>query len=244
MSEEEGNFIEATDGVVESMDKVAKIFSAYLSSYIHVLNKYINNLRRVTSLRNERAVMIKYVKKLRFYNDTLLSTDMRMLQANYAGEAPDLAGNIETFIGYLVKVVETIDLVNYFLTQPLQKEIIAKTLNVDLAFPGTVVPIMEDTYNYFVKFTQWSAESLSIDNPFLAIEVVEFTLRCAEEDQDGLGDTDNIFLQEIIPVQSSEEYEQVAAQWADVLAEKLDILNAEYELITDQWHKLYNKTKN
>lgn len=244
MSEQGENFIEATTGVVESMDKVAKIFSAYLSSYIHVLNKYINNLRRVTSLKNERSVMIKYVKKLRFYNDTLLSTDMRMLQANYAGEAPDLAENIETFIGYMVKVVETVDLLNYFLTQPMQKEVIAKTLNYDLGFPNEVVPVIEDTYNYFVKFTQWAAESLSIDNPFLAIEIVEFTLRCAEEDNEGFEDTDNIFLQEVIPVTSSEEYEQVASQWSDVLAEKLDALNIEFEKITDNWHKLYNKSKN
>ncbi|KAL6937123.1 hypothetical protein ACO0OL_001684 [Hanseniaspora opuntiae] len=41
----------------------------YISTYIQVLNKYINLTKRASALKNERNLMIKFVKKLRFLNN-------------------------------------------------------------------------------------------------------------------------------------------------------------------------------
>lgn len=243
MSREEQPYIVATDGIVDVLTKISSVFSAYLSANIHILNKYINYLRRVTSLKNERSIMIKIVKKLRFFNDTLLSTDLAQLQTTYEGEEPELALNIQTFASYLVKCLETIDLLNYFLLKPLQKELIAKTLNFDLVFPEDITDTVEDTYNHFVKFTQWSIESLSIDDPLLDIEVVQFSLRCAEEDQSYAEETDNIFLQEVLPVKDSQEYETLTLQWLDVLNGKLAILGERFEKVADDWYKKFGKNR-
>ncbi|OBA28743.1 hypothetical protein HANVADRAFT_51208 [Hanseniaspora valbyensis NRRL Y-1626] len=43
--------------------------SVYISTYIQLLNKYINLIKKVSSLKNERNLLIKFVKKLRFFNN-------------------------------------------------------------------------------------------------------------------------------------------------------------------------------
>lgn len=43
--------------------------SVYISTYIQLLNKYINLIKRVSTLKNERNLLIKFVKKLRFFNN-------------------------------------------------------------------------------------------------------------------------------------------------------------------------------
>ena len=65
--------IKVTPGTCELVEQILALLSRYLSSYIHVLNKFISHLRRVATLRFERTTLIKFVKKLRFYNDCVLS---------------------------------------------------------------------------------------------------------------------------------------------------------------------------
>ncbi|KAL6949523.1 hypothetical protein ACO0OE_001616 [Hanseniaspora uvarum] len=52
-----------------SISEILMCHSIYISTYIQLLNKYINLIKRATALKNERNLMIKFVKKLRFFNN-------------------------------------------------------------------------------------------------------------------------------------------------------------------------------
>lgn len=52
-----------------SLSEILMCHSFYISTYIQLLNKYINLIKRVSTLKNERNLMIKFVKKLRFFNN-------------------------------------------------------------------------------------------------------------------------------------------------------------------------------
>ncbi|KAL6933667.1 hypothetical protein ACO0R3_001439 [Hanseniaspora guilliermondii] len=53
----------------EAISEVLMCHCIYISTYIQLLNKYINFIKRASALKNERNLMIKFVKKLRFLNN-------------------------------------------------------------------------------------------------------------------------------------------------------------------------------
>lgn len=70
--------------------------SVYISTYIQLLNKYINLIKRVSTLKNERNLLIKFVKKLRFFNnyyyfkeliyvpETVNKNEYKILESNFS----------------------------------------------------------------------------------------------------------------------------------------------------------------
>ncbi|XBW37231.1 hypothetical protein QEN19_002814 [Hanseniaspora menglaensis] len=52
-----------------SISELLLSHSVYISTYIQLLNKYINLIKKASSLKNERNLLIKFVKKLRFFNN-------------------------------------------------------------------------------------------------------------------------------------------------------------------------------
>lgn len=233
--------LELTPEVLGILKGHTTVFSKYLSCYIHTLNKFIGFLRKVSSLRFERTALIKYVKKLRFINDSLTAY-------NFDAEFSDpynthLDEAVKPLASFLLKSIELLDLLNYFLTQPLQKEIISKTLNNELTLSEECIVAVEDTYNHFVKFAQWMIESLQIENTFFQIEVVQFTRKCAIEDGIDLENTDNIFLQEVVPVADTEEYEVIAEEWAHILDDKTLNLEAKFNENVINWQNKFDKKK-
>lgn len=234
--------LEASEDVLKILQQHIDVFSKYLSCYIHALNKFIGFLRKVSSLRFERTVLIKYVKKLRFINDSLTGynfADEHVL-VQQQGRLHDA---VKPLASFLLKSIELLDLLNYFLTQPLQKEIISKTLNTDLNLSEECVVAIEVTYNHFVKFAQWMIESLQIESTFFQIEVVQFTKKCAIEDGVDMENTDNIFLQQVVPVVDTEEYEGIAEEWAHILAEKTLQLEESFNENVTNWQTKFEKKK-
>lgn len=231
----------ASPAIVGNLHEISNIISKYLSDYVHFLNKFIGHLRRVSSLRFERTTLIKYVKKLRFLNDVLNSYDI--LQDLEVNEKTDLTDVIKPLASFYLKCMELLDILNFYLTQPLQKEILSKTLNSDLNLPDECIFAIEDTYNHFVKFTQWMVESLNIDNPLLQIEVVQFTRKCAIEDNIDMDDTNDIFLQEVVPVTDAEEYDHLSKEWASVLHSKMATLENDFNDVLAEWQNKFEKKK-
>ncbi|CCF57946.1 hypothetical protein KAFR_0D02980 [Kazachstania africana CBS 2517] len=228
-----------TREIVDALSQIIPLFSKYLSSYIHLLNKFISHLRRVASLRYERTTLIKYVKKLRYFNDMLLEYDISET-LNYVS----LSDGIKPIASHFSKILEALDLLNFYFTQSLQKEIISKTLNFELTLADSCILAIDDAYNHFVKYTQWMVESIGAGSQFLDLEVVRFALKCAEEDETDLTETDNIFLQEVIEVNDEREYEHVTKQWGNVLKEKMVTLETEYTSTATKWHENFGKGKN
>lgn len=219
----------------------SRMFSRYMSNYVHFLNKFIGHLRRVSSLRFERTTLIKFVKKMRFLNESLISYDTT------TGIIDPSDGDFKKanlpLASFCLKCLELLDILNFYLTQPLQKEIISKTLNSDLALSEDCIAGIEDTYNHFVKFAQWSIESLGIDDPLMHIEVVQFARKCAIEDNVDLDETGDIFLQEVETVSDGEELAQLSGEWVSVLEEKLDTLEAYYDETMSHWHEKFDRKK-
>ncbi|SMN18847.1 similar to Saccharomyces cerevisiae YKL130C SHE2 RNA-binding protein that binds specific mRNAs and interacts with She3p [Maudiozyma saulgeensis] len=234
---------QVTDEIINSLGKILQVYSDYLSSHIHILNKFISHMRRVSTLRFERTTLIKYVKKLRFFNDVLIEYDLSQLP-KYNDNIGGLREGIKPIGMYLEKILETLDLMNFYLTQSLQKEIISKTLNEDLTLTESSIIAIDDTYNHFVKYTQWMIESLGIKNELLQLEVIKFALKCAEEDGTDMEETENIFLHQVMPVNDEYEYASITDQWASVLEGKLDVLKKEYSMLAEKWHEKFGKTKN
>lgn len=233
--------LDVTPEVIKIFKEHVAVFSKYLSCYIHALNKFIGFLRKVSSLRFERTVLIKYVKKLRFLNDSLTSYSFDSEFPNTSNTS--LGEAVKPLAAFLLKGIELLDLLNYFLTQPLQKEIISKTLNSDLNLSEECIVTIEDTYNHFVKFAQWMIESLQIENSFYQIEVVQFTRKCAIEDGVDLENTDNIFLQQVVPVTDTEEYEVIAEEWAHILTDKTLQLEIKFNENVVNWQNKFEKKK-
>ena len=235
--------LQVTDQIVGSLSEILKCFSEYLSNHIHILNKFISHMRRVSTLRFERTTLIKYVKKLRFFNDVLIEYDLNKMKA-YNSSNNSLCEAIKPVAMYLEKILEVLDLMNFYLTQSLQKEIISKTLNEDLTLTESSIMAIDDTYNHFVKYTQWMVESLGNTSDLLKLEVIKFALKCAEEDGTNLEETDNIFLQQVIKVEDEQEYGELTLQWAQILQGKLEVLKVEYSKLADKWHEKFGKAKN
>lgn len=234
--------LQVTDEIVASLAETLQLFSEYLSCHIHILNKFISHMRRVSTLRFERTTLIKYVKKLRFFNDVLIDFALEDALENN-NHTNDLSYGIQNVASYLQKILEILDLLNFYLTQSLQKEIISKTLNEDLTLTKSSIVSIGDTFNHFVKYTQWMVESLGNKNDLLQSEVIKFALKCAEEDGTNLEETDNIFLQQVIAVQDESEYATITSQWTAILAEKLDNLKSDYSDLALKWHEKFGKTK-
>ncbi|CCH59720.1 hypothetical protein TBLA_0B09050 [Henningerozyma blattae CBS 6284] len=227
-----------TEDILQAYEKSTLTFSKYLSSYVTVLNKYISVLGKASTLKNERSTLIKYVKKLRFFNDCIVRFDIREESANRNIQ------HLITIIGsFFIKYLEIIDLLNYFFTQSLQNEILTKTLNSKLLLPPSAIKSIEDSHNHFVKFAQWIIESINFDSSLLQLEVIQFNLRIAIEDKVDLADTDNIFLQEVIAVESEDEYVKLILQWTDILGEKVSTLNAQFHGASNQWQECVEPKK-
>ena len=229
-----------TPDLIQSFNQINDVLSVYISNYVHMLNKFIGILRKVSSLRFERNTLIKYVKKLRFFNDTL---------ANYSFPDSQLAEDqllkekVKELGAFYLKVLEILDILNYFLTQSLQSEIISKTLNQNLTLNDTAIVSIEETYNHFIKCVQWMMESLLIDDILLQIEVVQFSFRCAIEDEVDLEQTDDIFLQQVIPVESLQEYEDISFEWEQILSNLVNKLNVEFQSAVNKWQETSEKKK-
>ncbi|CAI4044590.1 hypothetical protein SKDZ_11G0850 [Saccharomyces kudriavzevii ZP591] len=239
--------IKVSPEICELIEQILGLLSRYLSSYIHVLNKFISHLRRVATLRFERTTLIKFVKKLRFYNDCVLNynaEDLHEGKDELDLNTDSLDKVVLPVASMFVKCVETFDLLNYYLTQSLQKEIISKTLNEDLTLTAESILAIDDSYNHFVKFSQWMIESLCRGSNLLDIEVVQFAIKCADEDGTNTGETDNIFLQEILPVDSEEEFQTLSAAWHSILESKLNTLDEEFDVVAAKWHDKFGKLKN
>lgn len=223
----------------DNLRQISDIFSKYISSYVHFLNKFIGHLRRVASLRFERTTLIKFVKKLRFLNEALIKYDISGRITDFDGL--EFAKTIEPLASFYLKCIEMFDILNFYLTQPLQKEIISKTLNSDLNLSDGCIFAIEDTYNHFVKFTQWMIESLQIEDPLLQIEVVQFARKCAVEDNIDIDETGDIFLQEVVPVTDAEEYDQLSSEWALVLQDKLATLETQFDDVMARWQDKFDR---
>lgn len=233
-----------TDDLQFAFESIIEAFSKYLSLYIHVLNRFINHLRRVGSLKYERTNLIKFVKKLRHFNDTL-----QMIQNNIYEDA-HVSDPLEKSIVYMasnfVKLLEVIDLLNFIFTSSLQKEIISKTLNFDLTLCEECISSIEDTYKVFVKYTQWMVESIGVENPSIQLEVVSTALKYAAEDQENEnydGETDNIFVQEIMEVEDSIEYLKLTHDWDIILRSHIKRLETEFDDAANKWQEKFGKKK-
>lgn len=236
------------ENIVKALIDASQLLSEYLNSYIHLLNRFISHLRRVNTMRFERTTLIKFVKKLRFFNECVLQFDPAGLLPNETNDdehdiIPNLEQGIKPFASFYIKSLECIDLLNYYFTKSLQKEIISKTLNEALTLPTVAVERIDDSYNHFVKFAQWMVESLRIDDPLFDLEVIQFCLKCAEEDQKDPENSDNIFLQEVIPVLDEKEYCTLMEDWVGILRNKLFTMNSEFDNTANEWHRKFGKIK-
>lgn len=233
-----------TYDIQSSLESVVEVFSQYISSYIHVLNKLISHLRRVGALKYERTNLIKFVKKLRYFNDTLQTQKSQLFHDTIVGSP--LGDSVTPICAEFSKILEVMDLLNFIFTQSLQKEIIAKTLNFDLTISEECINAIETSYNLFVKYAQWMAESIDANTPLTQLEVVSFALRCAEEDRDENDDsneTDNIFVQEIIRVQDVTEYLEVTNDWNSLLQSRLKMLESHFDDEANKWQDKFAKKK-
>lgn len=233
-----------TDDLQFAFESIIEAFSKYLSLYIHVLNRFINHLRRVGSLKYERTNLIKFVKKLRHFNDTLQIIQNNIYEDAHVGDP--LGKSVVYISTNFVKILEVIDLLNFIFTSSLQKEIVSKTLNFDLTLSEECISSIEDTYKVFVKYTQWMLESIGVEMPSTQLEVVSTALKYAAEDQENEnfdGETDNIFVQEIMEVKDSIEYLSLTTDWDAILRTHMKRLETEFDNMADKWQEKFGKKK-
>ncbi|CAL9736790.1 SWI5-dependent HO expression protein 2 [Monosporozyma servazzii] len=238
------NSLVITEDIQFALESILNTFSQYLSSQIHVLNKFISHLRRVGALTYERTNLIKFVKKLRYFNDCLQYSKSTIFQDSHVGDPLDAV--VVPIANEFSKILEIIDLLKFIFTNSLQKEIISKTLNFDLTISEDCIEVIEDTYKIFVKYTQWMLESIDAQTNLTCLEVVSSALKFAAEDQEDThngGETDNIFVQEIIQVENSLEYCTLTADWDKVLGAKLIELEIQFEIATANWQEKFTKKK-
>ncbi|QLL30551.1 hypothetical protein HG536_0A03690 [Torulaspora globosa] len=227
--------------IVLCRQDISRMFTRYMSNYVHFLNKFIGHMRRVGSLRFERMTLIKFVKKLRFLHESL--TNFEVGSGIIHPEDADLKTANVPLASFCLKCLELLDVLNFYLTQPLQKEIISKTLNSNLTLSEDCIAGIEDTYNHFVKYTQWTIEALGIDDPLLHIEVVQFARKCALEDNVNVEESSDIFLQEVETVEDAEEYGNLSMEWTNVLGSKLDTLQVYYDDVMMHWQDGFDRKK-
>ncbi|CUS20679.1 LAQU0S01e12156g1_1 [Lachancea quebecensis] len=229
----------ANENILKSLQLAVQSYSNYLSSYIDALNKYISHQRRVSTLRFERATLIKYVKKLRFFNEELMNMDVAQ---QFRGEN-FLKTAVCSLASFFIRCLEVMDLLNYYLTQSLKNETISKTLNRDLVVSEGCVVFLESTYRHYVKFTQWMLEALDIHDATLTVEVLQFARKCAKEDGLDLEETDDILLQEVGVVSSASEYQELLDEWCLVLSEQYMSLTKAFEAETTHWSDIFEGRK-
>lgn len=229
------------EGISTNLAETSKLFSSYISSYVHFLNKFIGHLRRVASLRFERTTLIKFVKKLRFLNESLTSYDVSSNMAQFNEKNFGVA--VIPLASFYLKCIELFDMLDFYLTKPLQNEIVSKTLNKDLCLSEECIIAIDDTHNHFVKFTQWMVESLENADPLLQIEVVQFARKCAVADNVDIEETSDILLQEVEPVADAAEYEELSSKWASVLEAKLQALQVIFDDEMAAWHDRFDRKK-
>lgn len=220
------------ESLAKSLQVIAQTHSNYISSYIDLLNKYIGYQRRVSTLRFERSTLIKYVKKLRFFNEYLFELELE--------KSGSLRETIAPLASFLIRYLELVDILNYYLTQSLKNEIISKTLNERLVLSNECIALIDNTYRHFVKFTQWMVESLEMTQQDLQIEVVQFARRCATEDGINVEESDDILLQEVAVVSDEEEYQHLLEEWSHLLMEKYLILHKSYDDTVSHWHEVFD----
>ncbi|SCU94619.1 LADA_0G09758g1_1 [Lachancea dasiensis] len=225
---------------LKCLEDATGAFSGYLLSYIETLNKYISHQRRVSTLRFERATLIKYVKKLRFFNEQL--TRMKLVESVRWKEEP-LTSVVSLIASFFIRCLEVIDLLNYYLTQALKNETISKTLNYDLVVSLECVAAVELTYRHFVKFTQWMLESLDLQDPTLTVEVLQFARKCAQEDGLDVEETEDILLQEVGIVGNAKEYEDLLVEWCKVLLDQKSALSEAFEMELIRWAEVFEARK-
>ncbi|AMD21797.1 HFL059Cp [Eremothecium sinecaudum] len=228
-----------TEKILGLTKDVVSKHDAYLDCYIRLLNGYINTQRKAKTLVNERTCLIKYVKKLRFLERYLSSYEP---DNSLIGD--QLQRLVAQLASFFIRYLEIIDLLNYYLSQALKKEIIAKTLNTDLVLDSTCITIMDKTFLLYVKFVQWFVESCSpvVEND-LTIEIIQFTKMCALDEPDEQ-DSDNILLQEVEFVTSSEEFEKHLVKWCDLLDQQCKEVRAAFDTNIEKFFQLTYKVKN
>lgn len=230
--------LQLTPQIIFAFENAIATLSKYLSIYVAVLNKYISVIGNLSTLKNERTMLIKHVKKLRFFNDCIVRFNVQ----EEAGKG-NLDELVTTIGSFFIKYIEIMDLLNYYSTQTLQSEIKVKTMNPKLMISEEAINAAQDTYNHFVKFTQWMVESTGTDSTLLQMEVIQFNLKIAIEDQVDLEETENIFLQEILPVNNEHEYISYFNEWLNILQDKVAYLNQEFHFSSAQWQEVNNFTK-
>lgn len=230
---------ELTPEVEEGLNLVVQYHSCYISSYIEILNKIIGYQRKISTLRFERATLIKYVKKLRFLNDFYHNWETYKSELNNQS----LFDRIRSLGSFAIRYLELLDILNYYVTQSLKNETISKTLNYDLILTDDTIANMDDTYRMFVKFTQWMVESLELNQSDLTLEIVQFTRKCAFEDGVDLEDTNDILLQEVALVADSQEYGSLLTDWSIILDENLRKLQTSFDIEVDRWSNLFDQKR-
>lgn len=229
-----------TEELLRSIRQILTVYSSYISHYIDYLNGLISVQRRVSTLRFERMTLIKYVKKLRFLNEKLHGWDFPTELDKTA-----LHELMDPLASYLVRVLEILDLLNFYVSQPLKSETISKTLNENLVVGDKTVDAINETYRLFIKCVQWMVESQpqQVNQSSLAIELIQFTRKCAIEDGVKLEDSMDILLQDVALVENSGEYAQLLSDWADILMEKQSVLNEIFAEDMKSWHGKFNQKK-
>lgn len=211
-----------------TLGKNIDVFIRFIDTYIGFFNKFIGFLRRQQCLRFERSNLIKYTKKMRFIANSLASFKIK-LEENNLHNVNNINQTISLVGSQYLKYMEILDLLCYYLTQPLKNEIMSKLLNQNYILKQECINIFEDTNNHMLKFVQWFMESLNIDSAFYKDEVIQFSKKWAEEDGVDLESTANIFLQDIIEIEDENEYNELLLQWTDILEVKIAVLESNFD---------------
>ncbi|SCU92411.1 LAFA_0F10242g1_1 [Lachancea sp. 'fantastica'] len=222
------------------LQNASNAFSEYLNAYIEALNKYIGHQRRVSTLRFERATLIKHVKKLRFFNEQLVAMNLSQ-EERFQDNSLELV--VSSFGSFFIRCLEVIDLLNYYLTQALKNETISKTLNKDLVVSDPCIVVIENVYRHFVKFTQWMLEAINLHDATLTIEVLQFARKCAQEDGIDTEETSDILLQEVGIVEDTFEYTLLLEEWCMVLDGQHEDLTRAFDLETERWSQIFEQRK-
>ncbi|SCV01628.1 LAME_0G17480g1_1 [Lachancea meyersii CBS 8951] len=225
---------------LQHLENASNAFSEYLTAYIETLNKYIGHQRRVSTLRFERATLIKHVKKLRFFNEQLATGDLWQDNRYRNG---NLGFVVSSLASFFIRCLEVVDLLNYYLTQALKNETISKTLNNDLVVSDLCIAVIENSYRHYVKYTQWMLEAINLHDPTLTIEVLQFARKCAKEDGLNVEETDDILLQEVDIVGDIHEYRYLLDEWCMVLSVQRQELTRVFELETERWSQVFEPKK-
>lgn len=244
---DKGSHLVLTDEIKESLEQLVAVYSNYISRYVEFMNNLIGMQRRVSTLRFERMTLIKYVKKLRFMNDILHSWKVE-LSGSSSNDGMTLREAIDPLGSYLIKLFEVLDLLNFYITQPLRGETISKTLNEDLVLSEETIECINETYRVYVKGIQWLVESIGGPSegedkkyPHLVMELVEFARKCAIEDGVDMTNSEDILLQDVAVVDSGEEFHELLCDWTSILGEKGTELKELFNQDSTKWASVTKK---